>query len=78
MGISDLDRCFAHHMIFLPLAQRIRYLKQEERLQDPDFKRIRRKQQMRRLMSAGILAEPKLEMLYSKLPDANGNVTRSY
>jgi biofilm PGA synthesis N-glycosyltransferase PgaC len=36
------------------------YLKHEERLRDPDFKRIRRKQQLRRLMSAGILAEPKL------------------
>lgn len=36
------------------------YLKHEERLQDPDFKRIRRKQQIRRLLSAGILAEPKL------------------
>ena len=36
------------------------YLKHKERLWDPDFKRIRRKQQLRRLISAGILAEPKL------------------
>jgi len=36
------------------------YLKHEERLRDPDFKRIRRKQQLRRLLSAGILTEPKL------------------
>ena len=36
------------------------YRKHEERLQDPDFKRIRRKQQLRRLISAGILTEPKL------------------
>jgi glycosyltransferase involved in cell wall biosynthesis len=31
------------------------YRKQEARLQDADFKRIRRKQQLRRLVSAGIL-----------------------
>jgi hypothetical protein len=36
------------------------YLEHKERLRDPDFKRIRRKQQLRRLMSAGILTEPKL------------------
>jgi glycosyltransferase involved in cell wall biosynthesis len=36
------------------------YLKHEERLRDPDFKRIRRKQQLRRIMSLGILSEPKL------------------
>jgi glycosyltransferase involved in cell wall biosynthesis len=36
------------------------YLKHEERLQDPEFRRIRRTQQLRRLLTAGILAEPKL------------------
>jgi glycosyltransferase involved in cell wall biosynthesis len=36
------------------------YRKHEERLRDSDFKRIRRKQQLRRLMSAGLLTEPKL------------------
>ncbi len=37
------------------------YRNHEERLQDPDFKRIRRKHQLRGLISAGILTEPKLE-----------------
>jgi biofilm PGA synthesis N-glycosyltransferase PgaC len=37
------------------------YRKHEERLQDPDFKRIRRKQQLRRLVSAGIVTQPKLQ-----------------
>jgi len=36
------------------------YRKQEERLQDADFKRIRRRQQLRRLVSVGILSKPKL------------------
>jgi glycosyltransferase involved in cell wall biosynthesis len=36
------------------------YRKQEARLQDADFKRIRRKQQLRRLASAGILTQVKL------------------
>jgi len=36
------------------------YLKHKERLQDPSFERIRRKQQLRRLLSAGLLTEPKL------------------
>ncbi|HTC65308.1 MAG TPA: glycosyltransferase family A protein [Candidatus Saccharimonadales bacterium] len=35
------------------------YLKHRNRLQDPEFKSIRRKQQMRRFMSAGVLTEPK-------------------
>lgn len=37
------------------------YMKRKERLQDLDFKRIRRKQQLKRLMTAGILAEPEIE-----------------
>jgi biofilm PGA synthesis N-glycosyltransferase PgaC len=36
------------------------YRKHEDRLQDSDFKRIRRKQQLRRIISLGILSEPKL------------------
>ena len=35
------------------------YLKHKKRLQDADFSRIRRNQQMRRFLSAGILTEPK-------------------
>jgi len=36
------------------------YLKNEDRLRDPEFKRIRRKQQVRRILSLGTLSEPKL------------------
>jgi glycosyltransferase involved in cell wall biosynthesis len=54
LATSSPARAFHYMAAFIDC-----YLRRKKRLQDPEFSRIRRKQQLRRFLSAGILIDPK-------------------